>query len=177
MYCNDYANAYLGGAMQPGVPKMPMMPTTPSLPWMPTMPATPAVPTMPNIPMGPGMPTTPYMPSTPMMPEMPTTPMMPIPPERPLEDTSPSPTMPMGPDFIIQPGPPVQEDINYNQGFLKTLIGRYVKVDFLIGTNMFIDREGTLVAVGISYIVLREPQTNRLVMCDIYSIKFVNILN
>ena len=186
MYCDDYANAYYGGSMQPGVPKMPMMPgmpTTPSMPWMPTMPTTPS---MPNIPMGPGMPTTPYMPSmpgmptTPMMPSMPgmpTTPMMPVPPETPLQDTSPSPTMPMGPDFIIQPGPPVQEDINYTQGFLKTLIGRFVNVDFLIGTNMFVDRQGTLVAVGISYIVLREPQTNRLVMCDIYSLKFVNILN
>ena len=198
MYCNDYANAYYGGAMQPGTPKMP---ATPSLPWMPpasTMPAAPSLPwmqpvsamptartmpMMPNIPMGPGMPTTPYVPSMPMMPnmpmtpEMPTVPLTPIPPESPLQDTSPSPTMPREPSLVIQPGPPVQEDINYTQGFLKTIIGRFVNVDFLIGTNMFVDRQGTLEAVGISYIVLREPQTNRLVMCDIYSIKFVNILN
>lgn len=174
MYCNDYANTYYGGAMQPGTPKMPAIP---SLPWMP--PAS-TMPLMPNIPMSPGMPTTPYIPSMPMMPTtpgMPTTPTMPVPSETPLQDTSPSLTTPMGPEFIIQPGPPVQEDINYTQGFLKTIIGRFVNVDFLIGTNMFVDRQGTLEAVGISYIVLREPQTHRLVMCDIYSIKFVNILN
>lgn len=166
MYCDNYANPYYGGQM-PAAPTMPTMPWTPSAPTMPTIP---------QFPMAPGMPTTPLMPG--MMPGMmPAMPTFPVPPETPLQDTAPAPTMPMGPDFILQPGPPVQEDINYTQGFLKTLIGRYVKIDFLIGTNMFIDREGTLVAVGISYLVLREPQTHRLVMCDIYSLKFVNILN
>jgi hypothetical protein len=85
------------------------------------------------------------------------------------------PTTTGGPTFELQPGPPVQQDINYNQGFLRTQIGRRVKIEFLIGTNMFIDREGTLVDVGISYILMREVQTNDLVMCDIYSIKFVKI--
>jgi hypothetical protein len=63
--------------------------------------------------------------------------------------------------------------INYTPGYLRTQIGRYVKVEFLIGTNMLIDREGTLMAVGTSYIILQEPETDDLLLCDMYSIKFV----
>jgi len=85
------------------------------------------------------------------------------------------PTSTGAPDFEFEPGPPVTESIAYTQGFLETQIGRYVKVDFLIGTNLFIDREGILEEVGISYIVLREAGTGNKLMCDIYSIKFVEI--
>ena len=64
-------------------------------------------------------------------------------------------------------------DTEYTQGYLRTQIGARVKVEFLIGTNMLIDREGTLVDVGISYIIIREVETDDLLLCDIYSIKFV----
>lgn len=63
----------------------------------------------------------------------------------------------------------------YTQGFLAENVGRYIKVEFLIGTNFFIDREGVLKEVGISYIVLQQPETDDLLFCDIYSIKFVTI--
>jgi hypothetical protein len=75
-------------------------------------------------------------------------------------------------DFEALPQTPVL-DIEYTQGYLKTQIGRHVKVEFLIGTNMLVDREGTLVDVGISYIIIREVETDDLLLCDIYSIKFV----
>lgn len=61
----------------------------------------------------------------------------------------------------------------YTQAYLSQNVGRYVKVDFLIGTNMFVDREGVLKEVGISYIILQEPETDDLLLCDLYSIKFV----
>jgi len=80
-------------------------------------------------------------------------------------------------DFEFEPGPPVQDDINYTQGYLKTKIGSYIKIEFLIGTNMLIDREGILEKVGISYVVIREAGTNDELMCDIYSIKFVRIFD
>ncbi|MHB7979665.1 alginate lyase [Clostridium sporogenes] len=73
--------------------------------------------------------------------------------------------------------PSIQDDILYNQGFLKTQIGKRVKIEFLIGTNMLIDREGTLVGVGISYILINEVDTNDLIMADMYSIKFVRIFD
>lgn len=95
--------------------------------------------------------------------------------------TPPPQTLPPGTtgeaDFEFEPGPPVQKDINYTQGYLKTIIGKYVKIEFLIGTSMFIDKEGILQDVGISYVVLRESGSGDLVMCDIYSIKFVTIFS
>ena len=74
--------------------------------------------------------------------------------------------------------PPTTLIINnplYNQGWLKTQIGNYIKVGFLIGTNTFQDRTGILQEVGISFIVLKDVNTNDLTMCDIYSIKFVTV--
>ncbi|WP_432401435.1 hypothetical protein [Wukongibacter sp. M2B1] len=79
------------------------------------------------------------------------------------------------PDFLIQPGPPVQDDVNYTQGYLRTKIGEYVKIEFLIGTNLFIDKEGVLKDVGISYVVIEEAGTGNELMADIYSIKFVTL--
>lgn len=75
-------------------------------------------------------------------------------------------------DFEAVPATPVL-DIMYTQGYLKSQIGARVKVEFLIGTNMLIDREGTLTDVGISYIIINEVETDDLLLCDIYSIKFV----
>ena len=78
-------------------------------------------------------------------------------------------------EFEISPGSPTNLGIEYTQGYLKTQIGKRVRVTFLIGTNLIQDRTGTLLQVGISYIILRETDTNSKVLCDIYSIKFVNI--
>ena len=63
--------------------------------------------------------------------------------------------------------------VDYTQGYLRTQIGRQVKIEFLIGTNMLIDREGTLVDVGVDYLIIRETATDDLLLCDMYSIKFV----
>lgn len=72
---------------------------------------------------------------------------------------------------------PTLSNIGFTQAYLRTLIGKRVRVSFLIGTNMLVDRVGTLVDVGISYIVLRQLDANINVMCDLYSIKFVDIFN
>lgn len=72
----------------------------------------------------------------------------------------------------ITPAPTVVSP-GYTQGYLKTKIGKRVRIEFLIGSNSIVDRDGTIVDVGISYIILREPNTGNLVMCDLYAIKFV----
>lgn len=87
----------------------------------------------------------------------------------------PAPGSTGGPDFNIEPGAPVQQDVNYTQGYLKTQIGKRVRIEFLIGTGMLTDRIGTLLEVGISYVVIQPTETDDLLMCDIYSIKFVTI--
>ncbi|RCX07808.1 hypothetical protein DFR58_1497 [Anaerobacterium chartisolvens] len=61
----------------------------------------------------------------------------------------------------------------FTAGFLKTQIGKRVRVDFLIGTNTLTDRSGILVGVGTSYILLRSETLGSVTMCDLYSIKFV----
>lgn len=78
--------------------------------------------------------------------------------------------------FEMADGAPVQQDVNYTQGYLRTQIGKRMLVSFLIGTNTYQDRTGVLERVGISYIILREPEGTEL-LCDIYSIKFVRIFN
>ena len=119
-------------------------------------------------------------------------PMMPMPDFNMLDNERQIP-MPMAPptvpddmmqdmmqDIVIPPVTPVSPVVNnilYNQGWLTTQIGKYMKIEFVIGTNMFIDREGVLKEVGISYIVIQETGTNDIVMCDIYSIKFVRIFS
>jgi len=87
----------------------------------------------------------------------------------------PTPGSTGGPDFNIEPGAPVQQDVNYTQGYLKTQIGKRVRIEFLIGTGIVTDRIGTLLEVGISYVVIQPVDTDDLLMCDIYSIKFVTI--
>lgn len=72
--------------------------------------------------------------------------------------------------------PVTVESTLYTPGFLRTQIGRKVRVEFLLGTNLLTDRTGTLVAVGASYIILRMIDADDLIMCDIYSIKFVTII-
>ena len=63
----------------------------------------------------------------------------------------------------------------YTPAFLREHLGKLVRVEFLIGTNNLVDRVGILEDVGVSYILLRSIESNTLVYCDIYSIKFVTI--
>ncbi len=64
----------------------------------------------------------------------------------------------------------------YTAGFLKNFIGKNVRVEFVVGTaGAVTDRVGTLLEVGASYIVLQPLLTDDLLMCDLYSIRFVTI--
>jgi len=76
---------------------------------------------------------------------------------------------------FTQPIPVTTESTLYINGFLRQFIGRKVTVEFLIGTNTFTDRTGILLAVGANYIVLNEVETDDIVICDFFSIKFVRV--
>ena len=78
-------------------------------------------------------------------------------------------------NFEIAPGSPTTLGIEYTQGYLKTQIGKRMRITFLLGTNTIQDRNGTLLEVGISYIVIQDVDTTTTTLCDIYSIKFVTI--
>ena len=76
---------------------------------------------------------------------------------------------------INQNSPEILTNNIYPPAFLREQIGKLMRVEFLIGTNNLTDRIGILEDVGASYILLRSVESNNLVYCDIYSIKFVTI--
>ena len=94
---------------------------------------------------------------------------------QPVEPTAPArfTIQPLPVDFKQTAGPPVTTDIEYTQAFLKTQIGKKVRIEFLIGTSMLTDRIGILTDVGISYVIIKPVGTDDRMLCDIYSIKFV----
>lgn len=72
--------------------------------------------------------------------------------------------------------PQTLQSILFTPGYLRTQIGKRMRVEFLIGTNgPLVDRIGTLVGVGASYILLRPVESDDILLCDIYSIRFVTI--
>ena len=72
-----------------------------------------------------------------------------------------------------QPAVIQQQELQYLNGFLRSQIGRKVKVEFLIGASTLTDRIGVLVGVGANYILLNEIETDDLLACDFYNIKFI----
>lgn len=63
----------------------------------------------------------------------------------------------------------------YTPAFLRTQIGKLMRIEFLIGTNNMTDRIGFLEDVGASYILLRSFEGNSQIYADIYAIKFITI--
>lgn len=92
-----------------------------------------------------------------------------------------SPTVPIGSEAgplpMVRQGPPPITAVDYIPGYLSTLIGKNVRAEFILGTNQFVDRTGRLTDVGVNYFVLEDVFSNNKVMCDLYSVKFVTIMN
>ncbi len=80
--------------------------------------------------------------------------------------------MGLGVNPATSQGQPTVSDTGYIQAYLQRQIGKFVRVEFLIGTSITTDRAGILSQVGINYIVITDP-TGADIMCDLYSIKFV----
>ncbi len=75
-------------------------------------------------------------------------------------------------------GPDTPETLTnpiYTPAFLAQNIGKLMRVEFLIG-DQITDRVGRLLKVGASYILLRSIEPTSVIMCDLYSIKFVTIV-
>lgn len=84
-----------------------------------------------------------------------------------------TPGMAFAPGVRFEQGPPTTTYIGYTPAFLKTQIGKRVEAQFIIGTDLYVDKSGTLIDVGIDYIIIRETNSNNRVLCDMYSLKFV----
>lgn len=62
------------------------------------------------------------------------------------------------------------------QQVLAENVGKYVIVEFLIGTGSLTSRQGMLYYVGSQFLVLYDEFESRFVVCDIFSVKFVTFL-
>lgn len=60
---------------------------------------------------------------------------------------------------------------------LQSAIGYYVSCDFLIGTQIIETRDGILAKVGTNFLTLYQPDLDRYIVCDFYSLKFITIYN
>lgn len=76
---------------------------------------------------------------------------------------------------LIQEGPPPVMDINYIPGYLVNNIGKNVRAEFIIN-NTNVDKTGRLISVGVNYFVLEDVNSRTHIMCDLYSVKFVTVL-
>lgn len=59
------------------------------------------------------------------------------------------------------------------QKILAENIGNYIVVEFLIGTERMMRKQGYLYHVGTSYITLYDDENENFILCDIFSVKFV----
>ena len=91
-------------------------------------------------------------------------------PEAPQIQVPANPLLPPGYQEFI-----TYENLQYLNGFLRTQIGRYMRVEQLIGSSNIEERYGFLLAVGINYILLQELGTGNVMTIDYYSIKSLYI--
>lgn len=59
------------------------------------------------------------------------------------------------------------------QQVLQDNIGLFVSIEFLIGSNTLVTRSGFLYNVGSQFVVLYNALNRQMVVCDIFSVKFV----
>lgn len=61
------------------------------------------------------------------------------------------------------------------EAFLRTQIGKNVRMQFLIGTNTLIEKTGVLMAVGDNFVVLKEAGSGEILVCDFDGAKFIRV--
>lgn len=67
------------------------------------------------------------------------------------------------------------DSVQYMNGFLRTQIGRYMRVEQLIGSDTTEDRYGFLVGVGNNYLLMQDISNGNISVVDLYSVKFAYI--
>lgn len=79
------------------------------------------------------------------------------------------------PEFTTPP--PVDFNTEEMRGSMQLIladnIGEFVVIEFLIGTEQMMRKQGILYFVGTSYVTLYDDMANNFIVCDIFSIKFV----
>ena len=100
-----------------------------------------------------------------------------------MTNTRPSGTM-ENPSVILPQSPlspnGYQEEIDNTalqsfNGFLRTQIGRYMRVEQLVTSDRTEDRLGFLVGVGSNFIILQDITTGNILVIDIFSIRLTYV--
>lgn len=80
-----------------------------------------------------------------------------------------------GTEFITPP--PFDFNTEEMRGSIQRILsentGEFVVIEFLIGTERLMRKQGLLYFVGTSYVTLYDEDLNNFIVCDIFSIKFV----
>ena len=71
--------------------------------------------------------------------------------------------------------PETMTNTAYIPAYLRHQIGRWMRIEFLIG-NILEEKVGQLLDVGASYIILKMLEPSTTMLCDLYSIKFITII-
>ena len=79
------------------------------------------------------------------------------------------------PDTMMETAPETMVNPVYMPAVLREYLGKIMRVEFLVGDQMT-DRIGRLIQVGDGYITLQSIEPNSVVICDLYSIRFVTVI-
>ncbi len=71
--------------------------------------------------------------------------------------------------------PETMTNTAYIPAYLRHQIGRWMRIEFLIG-NILEEKVGQLLDVGASYLILKMLEPSTTMLCDLYSIKFITII-
>lgn len=74
---------------------------------------------------------------------------------------------------LVQPNFNTEEMRGSMQQILAENVGEYVVMEFLIGTERLMRKQGLLYFVGRSYVTLYDDSIRNYIVCDLFSIKFV----
>lgn len=74
---------------------------------------------------------------------------------------------------LVQPNFNTEEMRGSMQQILAENVGEYVVIEFLIGTERLMRKQGLLYFVGRSYVTLYDDSIRNYIVCDLFSIKFV----
>lgn len=74
---------------------------------------------------------------------------------------------------LVQPSFDTEEMRGSMQQILAENVGEYVVIEFLIGTERLMRKQGLLYFVGRSYVTLYDDTQRNYIVCDLFSIKFV----
>ena len=99
---------------------------------------------------------------------------------------SPIPTVVPSPPHFSVPGNPLlpqeykeilsYESLQYMNGFMRTQIGKECLVTMEFGGGASFSRFGYLVGVGLNYLLLQDPCSNEILVCDFYSVRLIELL-